>query len=261
MKLRIICETCLDSLNELALQPDEWHDFVPVNDLQDSLLYEVTCKMGHVSRVVIMNPKFDLLFESGIAALKDGYYREAVSSFAVSLERFYEFSIRVFLKQLIDKIGQSHFDETWKIISKQSERQLGAFYALYLTTYNKPPMIFNGKFLAAYSVNLGIPGNDPTEFRNKVIHSGYVPNQNQALNYGEGVNFYIRTLMKDFQGTDGSSMVKLIRDDADSLARSQQGGIHKQEALYTFMRFYQPYHDVEGASLIKLARNGYNPHV
>ena len=41
------------------------------------------------------NLKFELLFELGINALIDGYPREAVSSFASALERFYEFFCQV----------------------------------------------------------------------------------------------------------------------------------------------------------------------
>lgn len=263
MKLRLPCEICLGSLNELAISPDEWNDFIPANDLQDSSVYEVNCKRGHLSRVIIVNPKFELLFESGIEALKDGYYREAVSSFAVSLERFYEFSIRAFLRPLVSKIGQNYFDDTWRILSKQSERQIGAFYALYLNSYGKVPLLFDGKFLSLYNINLGIKSNDPTDFRNKIIHAGYVPTKSQALSYGEGVNFYIRTSMKDFfnnRTPNGLNVAKLIMDDADSVFNSQKEGINKISSIYTFMRFYQPFEDITSSSLIRLAQNGYNPH-
>jgi len=64
---------------------------VPDSHLLDHGDYEVKCEVGHVSLVNLDNLKFELLFELGINAHVDGYAREAVTSFASSLERFQEF--------------------------------------------------------------------------------------------------------------------------------------------------------------------------
>lgn len=50
-------------------------------------------KNGHVVAFTLDTLRFELLFESGIVALLAGFRREAVSSIAAALERFYEFSI------------------------------------------------------------------------------------------------------------------------------------------------------------------------
>src|ERR1700687_1186458 len=68
---------------------------LPIARLSDDREYEVHCEAGHTSRVFVNNLKFELLFELGINALIDGYPREAVSSFASALERFYEFFCQV----------------------------------------------------------------------------------------------------------------------------------------------------------------------
>jgi hypothetical protein len=57
----------------------------------------VRCKQGHITVVTLPIPAFELLFDLGCSALLDGYSREAVTSFAVSLERFEEFTCRLLL--------------------------------------------------------------------------------------------------------------------------------------------------------------------
>jgi hypothetical protein len=254
MKLHLECATCVDLLLGGDPTIDSYPDMVFAHALQDSPVYEITCKRGHVTKVIIGNPKFDLLFQSGIEALKDGYYREAVTSFYVSLERFYEFAIRVLLKPQIEEIGNQSFNDFWKGISKQSERQLGAFYMLYLTRFNKCPTFFNHAFLKNTAVKLVDFQNDPVHFRNQIVHAGYIPTHDEARNYGEGVNLYIRSFIRELKSEGGSNMVKLIQDDASS-----NGAGLRQEFVYTFMRFYGP-QSGEGTSLLALADKGYMPH-
>lgn len=68
-----------------------------------------------------------MLSQIGANAIIDGYYREAVSSFSASLERFYEFSVHVLMRHFGKNSQQ--FKSAWRPISNQSERQLGAFVA------------------------------------------------------------------------------------------------------------------------------------
>ncbi len=57
----------------------------------DDGCYIVRCDLGHEAQVYVSNLKFELLFDMGVHAMYDGYPREAVSCFASTLERFYEF--------------------------------------------------------------------------------------------------------------------------------------------------------------------------
>lgn len=57
------------------------------------------CSHGHKTTTIVQNPKYEILFDIGANAIVDGYYREAVSSFTSSLERFYEYSIKILCKQ------------------------------------------------------------------------------------------------------------------------------------------------------------------
>lgn len=157
-------------------------------ELRDDNTYLVKCEKGHESIVFFESHKFELLFEMGIYALLDGYFREAVSNFAASIERFYEFSIEVFVKRLVE--GQTTkfntwithdtepFNKSWKLISNQSERQLGAYVMLYLANFNNPPELMK---------------QNNVEFRNKVIHKGYFPTEEETLKYAEDIFCYLKS--------------------------------------------------------------------
>src|SRR5450759_1525283 len=97
-------------------------------EFRDDGRYELKCSFGHETTTVLQQQKFEILFEIGAHAILDGYYREAVSSFTSSLERFYEFAIRVFLEK--SSKSDDLFQSCWSKVSSQSERQLGAFVFL-----------------------------------------------------------------------------------------------------------------------------------
>jgi hypothetical protein len=169
---------------------------LPVSRLSDDGMYETCCAKGHISKVILDNIKFELLFEIGLNAIVDGYPREAVSSFASALERFYEFYWRVVMCHL--SITNDQVEATWKSLSKFSERQIGA----YATSVN---------LLTKASPKLLNP-NKEVPFRNNVIHNGYVPSEEEAISFGDVV-------------------MQLIKDDLDklrSLAPDAIGTVYKQ---------------------------------
>ncbi|HHF3271850.1 TPA: hypothetical protein ACPJ2V_004637 [Vibrio diabolicus] len=111
--------------------------------------------------------KYEILYDLGMNALGDGYTRESVSSFASALERFYEFFIKF---QMVNTgITSELADQAWKTVSNQSERQLGAFTYLYLSSLGELPP--------------ELSSND-RGFRNKVIHKGYIPSVDEAIGFG-----------------------------------------------------------------------------
>jgi hypothetical protein len=147
-------------------------------EMNDSGVYKVVCTKGHETNLFLQDEKFEILFDLGALALNDGYTRESVSSFAASLERFYEFFIQV----LLYKKGINHetFVSTWKQVKNQSERQLGAFYFIYLNEFNLAPPIVGQKWVT---------------FRNNVIHKGYIPSYNETFEYGKYLYTYIKQLL------------------------------------------------------------------
>lgn len=147
-------------------------------ELNDDGKYKLICQNGHSSIVILNHQKFQILFEIGINAIIDGYYREAVSSFTSSLERFYEFFSKVMC--ITRGIEWTVIKDTWKSVSNQSERQLGAFIFLHLLEIGNKPELLHKKNI---------------EFRNAVIHKGKIPSREEAVEYGQAVLNFIRPLL------------------------------------------------------------------
>lgn len=144
---------------------------MPVARPSDDGKYEVRCAAGHVSTVIVDNVKFELLFEMGLNALVDGYPREAVSSFASALERFYEFYWNTVVA--FYSIPCEQADAAWKAVAKLSERQLGMYVTAGLLLTKQCPTLLNP--------------NQEVKFRNNVIHSGYIPTTDEATAFGDVV--------------------------------------------------------------------------
>jgi hypothetical protein len=140
-----------------------------IADYYEGAIAIIECSRGHKSAFMLQSQKFEVLLESGANALIEGYTIEAAFCFSVALERFYEFCIRVFCMK--DGLDEIKFKETFKQMEKQSERQLGAFLYLYLQHFKK-----------AYKVKKEI-----VEFRNRVVHKGYIPTPEEVENYGENI--------------------------------------------------------------------------
>lgn len=181
MLLDLICVPCITQKLE-KLENNE-PILIPLEKVNDSGKYEVTCQHGHKSTVIIDNVPFEILFDYAVNALADGYTKEAVASFTSALERFYEFFFKTAM--LISGVKVEHVNESWKAMSSQSERQLGAFIASYLTIFSKHPNLLNP--------------NKEVKLRNNVIHKGYIPTHEEALNYGDCVLNLIESVLIDLK--------------------------------------------------------------
>lgn len=164
---------CIQCFNEKGKQLEE---FVLI-ELRDDGLYKVVCSKGHTTFTSIQQQKFEILFDSGTLSLLDGYPREAIASVGAALERLLEFYIKVIC--LKHGIELPEFNKAWKEISSQSERQYGAFHFLNLIENKKPlePALFNMK-----------PDSQTktwSQFRNDVMHKGYIPSSKEAFDYIE----------------------------------------------------------------------------
>lgn len=146
-------------------------------EVETSGIYEFKCFYGHENISILRLHSFQLLYDLGIKALLDGYTREAATSFAVSIERFREYCIECFLYGLPNEDKK----ETWKYVSSSSERQLGAFYFLYLYEIKAVPKKVNDKW---------------EKFRNDVIHKGKIPFYEKTLEYAKYVFNYITEILE-----------------------------------------------------------------
>ncbi len=163
MRLLVPCMKCFEEFGEPSRESSRV-------EFCDNGRYEIICSHGHETVTLLQQQKFELLFDIGAHAILDGYYREAISSFSSSLERFFEFSIRVFLES-INKTDEL-FQQCWKTVKNQSERQLGAFTFLWAYCMKHAPDL--------------LP-NNKVNFRNDVIHKGKIPTKNEAIQYGNSI--------------------------------------------------------------------------
>ncbi len=170
MLLDLVCFDCLMEQVKNGV-PNETQGvpiLTPFEPVNNAGIYEVHCSKGHISTTVIDNIDFEILFDYGLNAIADGFYRDAVSSFTSAMERYFEFFVKVALR--VSKQMFRDIDIAWNSISSQSERQLGAYIALYNHLFKAQPLLLNQ--------------NKEVPFRNRVIHKGYIPSRQEALTYG-----------------------------------------------------------------------------
>lgn len=198
MKINLYCMECLKGN---GIPNFNFKNF----DVNDDGSYELECENGHKSITALQNEKFEVLFDMGALALMDGYKQEAVSCLAASLERFHEWCMLVLL--INNGVTFEQFEKTWKAVSAQSERQLGAFYFLYLQEFKEEPVFFNSK-MDTYR-NKDNQKRDVVKFRNDVTHNGYIPKYEQVIEYGEYLLHYMYKILANMKEKYQESITKV----------------------------------------------------
>ncbi|MDF2501840.1 MAG: hypothetical protein K0Q77_2554 [Anaerosporomusa subterranea] len=156
-------------------------------------VYQLDCPSGHRVLVVLPLQKFEILFQMGSLAFLDGYPREAALDFAAALERFFEFAIMVMLSQ--QRVPKSHIKATWKHLSHQSERQLGAFYTLYLHSFAQQPPTVDNKWVS---------------FRNSVTHRGEIPSVEKTEAYASYLWQYMINLLAQLKTRQADGLRRYV---------------------------------------------------
>ena len=197
--------TCMKCFEENGSPPDLG---VAEAELRGDGLYKVTCDRGHVSVVKTQEQHFEVLFDLGAMAFIDGYCREAIPIIAASLERFLEYYVRVI--SIEHGIATETVDLAWASISRQSERQLGAFLFTYLLQNKRPvnPWIYDSQpDLEGLSSGQTLTWS---AFRNKIIHDGYIPSAQETLAYGDLVLRWINQLIDELRNSCAGSMSRVL---------------------------------------------------
>jgi hypothetical protein len=202
MKIHI-SSFCWQCFNETDRSSESYEKIKKETGSRDLLLefnednsYIIECSKGHKSESRLQNQKFELLFDMGAMALNDGYSKECVSTLASSLERFIEFVIKFVCTK--HSIEVENYIKMWKQMSNQSERQLGAFYALQTIEFGYPKFSLD---------------NNKVTFRNKVVHKGYIPSKQEALEFGQYVLDFIVKCSKELKLIDEKSFDKALHFD------------------------------------------------
>jgi hypothetical protein len=201
LKVPITCMKCLSEHGSPS------YSFSTM-EIGDDDKYELVCDKGHTTVTFLQTEKFEILFDMGAMAFLDGYNREAVSSLAASLERFYEWCVKVFLVH--NNLDFKEIEDTWKLVASQSERQLGAFYFLYLVEFKSAPERIPNRYI---------------EFRNSVIHKGYIPKRQEVIEYGEFLLSYMFGILKVLKGSYQDSIMKIVFERSRRVHELYQGKI------------------------------------
>lgn len=208
MLMMLMCDRCGLEALEKTPPEDRPADGIPIRTtavpVQTAGLYRGECPQGHVLVTYVDMQAFELLFESGMEAMADRYFREAVSSFAAALERYFEFAIKV----LLADSGRDNetVAATWKAVASQSERQLGMYIGLYSGRFGKVPSILPNKM---------------SEFRNGVIHKGHFPGSAETFKFGAAVYTIIMDGIAELR-VAASSAVSTVRQAAYLEARKDK---------------------------------------
>lgn len=173
----------------------------------DDCVIEHICDRGHQTFTVINNPRYELLAEYAVVAMADGYYREAVASFASAYERLLEDFVRLSCR--VRSISTDQFDAAWKPMGRLSERQMGAFSLCWLIEAGE-----SFKHLPAKTV----------ELRNAVIHRGKIPHRSEAIGYGQAVIDHSRPIIEKLHSDAyEQSRVELLLERAKARRASYKG--------------------------------------
>jgi len=149
--------------------------------LREDTVFEIECELHGKNIVDLQTLKFELLFESGALAIADDRTREGVLDLGASLERFHEFYIDYF--RCSRTISDEAYSTFWKPLKNVSERQLGAFLFAYLLDTGSPAPYPNGW----------------AEFRNRVVHQGYIPSVEEAVKHGEELRQFMYSIIDDMK--------------------------------------------------------------
>lgn len=218
MKITFKCSKCVD--NRLSNV-----DFQDV-EINSEGIYEITCDKGHKTLKFTSEPLFDVLFDFAAYSLLDGYRREAVVNFVASLERFYEYCIQVMCFE--SGIEFNNFNSTWKLV-KRSERQIGAFYMLYLNNFKEVPNSLENEKVGKFNA---------VNFRNEVVHNSFIPSRDDTLRYGELVYNHILDLYYKITSKCGKGkMLALSKKQKEYYASNNidQINIFEVSASVTFL--------------------------
>ena len=169
-------------------------------------LATIKCSRGHTSTLMLQSLKFEVLLESGAAALAAGFTLEAAVSFSAALERFFEFCTRAMLTH--QGLSAADIEPVLAEMSRQSERQLGAFLALHRLVLGMP-----------YS-----PSKKIVEFRNSVVHKGQIPTPTEVDDFCTRVYAEVLRTTGTLRARCGSAVQTVVSEDMRARASKLPAG-------------------------------------
>ena len=162
MRISAVCAVCVD---EQIAKKEQPRPTILEGALDDSGFARVNCPHGHESITVFDSRRYHILANSAARAYVDGYTNEVIAVIGTAVERAQEFYIKV--SSRAKGLPADSIKSAWASISAQSERQLGAFYFMYL--------LDNESHLPTIRKHV--------ELRNSVVHRGKIASDQECLVY------------------------------------------------------------------------------
>jgi hypothetical protein len=242
MKIQYLCPQCHPEPRKSSIVTLEYLFEVEQKQISDNGIHPARCNKGHEFVIIFEAAKFETLFDIGMSALRDGYPREAVSSFTASFERFLEFYIRYIWH--LKKIEPSIIEKTWKLMENQSERQLGAFISLYTVEQKESPPCLS---------------NEQSKFRNKVIHKGYIPSVNEAINFGKIVYEIILVIVRKLDSCHNNLLLDFYFSQTPKYQEGYKLVINHSPQAICLARNFEDLHTLEFNKILKYFDINYSP--
>lgn len=189
----VTCNRCPTTTLSSGVQ----HSVVMGTPYREGPLYSLRCSAGHEVLVQLGNPKHEILFQMAAYSLLDGNYRDAVSTFGSSLEEFWEFCFQAISASLgvrplpVPRVRGAHkarFEKSWLDVMQ-----------------TEPPVLASEEY----------------EIRNRVMHEGYVPTEEEALDFGNKVLVLVsramQTLGWKLQGAVAEASAAIISEGKSRL--------------------------------------------
>ncbi|WP_437696018.1 hypothetical protein ACSOCI_09220 [Levilactobacillus brevis] len=146
----------------------------------------LSCPKGHSYILYLRNNKYEWLIRNSLNAFNDRYYLEAFMALYQSLEQF-----RIaFIKASYVDNNQNRFQIIDKLFQKMADSTqiLGAYKSAYLLETGELVDLPDSKH------NLMTKNMSIVPFRNKIVHQGYYPNEQEVLRAGDIIIKYIASV-------------------------------------------------------------------
>lgn len=173
----------------------------------EDMIAPIQCARGHKTVAMLQSQKFEVLLESGATALAAGFTLEAAATFSAAFERFMEFAAKVMLLHM--GMDTAAYDEMFKEMARQSERQIGSFMALHALVLG-----------VAYK-----PVPKIAKFRNDTIHKGTIPTPDEVTSFCSLIYTEIVRTAKLLREHCDKSINAVIMDDLQIRRKKVPAGV------------------------------------
>lgn len=178
-QVRYVC--CMRCQQERVLNQSPLEFYKVLAQTDKPIVFE--CLNGHKNLVYFQINRAEALLEQGLESFINHNYRDSIANFSSGLERLYELTIFVILRE--SGLSEELICLCRQFLKRRSERELGAFVVLYACRFGHSPLGNQKDFESRVRV------------RNDLVHNGDLPGKEKARKFGEFALDVFHRIMKD----------------------------------------------------------------